>query len=246
MKNIRQNKSILLSNSRWFAYATAGAATALSGATSAEAEIHYSGVINAKFRDFDNTVKSFALGDDAKLVFLLGYDVPYQGGRNYYYGAWFGIREAAVSNQFRGYHGIASTFYVSRLVPGKLVSQGDFVDNLPNYALNFLASSYGADAWGSQTRERRSGFVGFRFDNGAGKQYGWARLRLRDPNLGAACGFILVEYAWGDPGDSITTGQTSSSEDQVGVVPDQGSLGLLALGGTGLVAWRKQRWHAAP
>ena len=52
---------------------------------------------------------------------------------------------------------------------------------------------------------------------------------------------ILVDYAWGDLGDQVRTGQTSSAGDQVEAIPDQGSLGLLALGGAGLMAWRKRR-----
>ena len=38
-----------VSHSRWVAYATAGAATALAGSNSAEAAIHYSGLVNEVF-----------------------------------------------------------------------------------------------------------------------------------------------------------------------------------------------------
>ena len=235
-----QSSSSLIPYSRWLAYAAAAGATALGGAQSAEAEIHYSGAVNAKFIG-DNVTKKFALDNSARLVFVYGYDVQYQG--SYYYGAWFGIHGAAVSNQFRGYRGLFTTFYVSRLAPGKLVSHGNFADNAPTYALNFLASSYGAGAFGTrgQGQGRAGGFIGFRFDNGNGMQYGWARVKLRSPPLGIAEGFMLVDYAWGDPGDTIITGQTSSNGDTVNAVPDSGSLGLLALGGTGLMAWRERR-----
>ena len=57
--------------------------------------------------------------------------------------------------------------------------------------------------------------------------------------------FKLVDYAWGDPGDQIRAGQTNSAGDQVEAIPDQGSLGLLALGGAGLMVWRKGRRSSA-
>jgi hypothetical protein len=55
----------------------------------------------------------------------------------------------------------------------------------------------------------------------------------------------LVDYAWGDPGDTIRTGQTSSSGDMVDAVTESGSVGLLAIGAAGLVAWRKRRGKRA-
>ncbi len=48
--------------------------------------------------------------------------------------------------------------------------------------------------------------------------------------------FTLVDYAYGDVGDMINAGQHD--------VPEPGSLALLALGGAGLVAWRKRRSNA--
>ena len=47
--------------------------------------------------------------------------------------------------------------------------------------------------------------------------------------------FWLVDYAYADPGEPIRAGQTSSNE----MVPEEGSLGWLALGAAGLLAWRK-------
>jgi hypothetical protein len=89
--------------------------------------------------------------------------------------------------------------------------------------------------------------VGFRFNSGRGIQYGWVRIKF------AGCSdnkFIVKDYAWGDPGDQIKTGQTQLDEDVTQVAPpaakgaeadSQGSLGLLALGAVGLKAWRKSR-----
>src|SRR5215471_8745125 len=60
-------KPITLPNSRWAAYAVAGAATSLAGLTGAEAEIHYSGHINHQFKG--NTNASFPLQGGARLIF---------------------------------------------------------------------------------------------------------------------------------------------------------------------------------
>jgi hypothetical protein len=66
--------------------------------------------------------------------------------------------------------------------------------------------------------------------------------------------YIVKDYAWGDPGDQIKTGQKQLHEDETqaalpaaksaDAVPlsgSLGSLGLLALGAVGLQAWRKSR-----
>ena len=71
------------------------------------------------------------------------------------------------------------------------------------------------------------GFIGFRFNNGAGVQYGWARIKISGvPHYD----FVLLDYAYADPGERLRAGQTledTSSDEQA---PDQGSLGGLALG----------------
>jgi len=74
MKKDRQNNCVV-STSRWLAYATAGAATALTCAPSAEAEIHYSGVINAKFSN--NIEKQFQLVPG--VVLQLSHQIHYYG-----------------------------------------------------------------------------------------------------------------------------------------------------------------------
>jgi len=81
-------------------------------------------------------------------------------------------------------------------------------------------------------------FSGFRFNVGKGTQYGWIRFRLGDFLTGA---YTVVDLAWADPGEQIAAGQTSSEPKQTSVVPASGSLGLLALGSAGLIAWRQSR-----
>jgi MYXO-CTERM domain-containing protein len=79
-------------------------------------------------------------------------------------------------------------------------------------------------------------FVGFRFNPGAGRQYGWARVRMDGPVSDFS--FTVLDYAWADPGEPIKAGQTSNSASAP--IPDQGSVGLLAAGAAGLALWRKR------
>src|SRR2546423_3283988 len=90
MKKLRQNKSSLVSNSRWLAYAAAGAATSLGGAQSAEAEIHYSGVINRQFH-YEGGSRQFPILHSARLRFAF-----------YTYSWVFSVKDAMVSNNFCG------------------------------------------------------------------------------------------------------------------------------------------------
>jgi MYXO-CTERM domain-containing protein len=85
--------------------------------------------------------------------------------------------------------------------------------------------------------DRGTGYVGFRFNNGAGIQYGWARVTMSGEPDNA---FIVRGYAYADPGEPIRAGQRSSDEQ----APNQSSLGWLALGAAGLLAWRRRRGHA--
>ena len=221
MKRLGRNKSPLVSNSRWLAYATAGAASTLSGAHSAEGEIHYSGEINSTVHHHGGS-KRFPLLHSARLHFI-----------GYTYNWDFSISGAAVSNNVCGYTTTRFGFpYVSRLRVGAVISNCAFLAQSGTRALLF--DFYG----GGQFSDGGIGFIGFRFNNGAGVQYGWARLRTQGH---FEEGFKLLDYAWGDPGDQVRAGQTSLAGGQVEATPDHGSLGLLAIGGAGLIAWRKQR-----
>jgi hypothetical protein len=224
-KLIRKPASI--AKTRWIAYATAGAATALTGTPSAEAEIHYSGVINGRLGRGAGTVHAVVpLYHSARLRF-----------DEFTYQVLFAIHGAAVSNGFCGYEGRFGTYYVSRLPQGVVISNCAFLSPAGTF---LVITPYSGGPFFAEG----IGFIGFRFNNGAGVQYGWARLRMPGPPYFEAR-FALVDYAWGDPGDQVRTGQTSLAGDQVEAVPDQGSLGSLALGALGLLAWRKSRSRTA-
>jgi hypothetical protein len=224
-----RRKSVSVSNSRWLAYATAGAATAAAGASSSEAAIHYSGVINQTFNApaTNFVVGTFALDNAAVIRFM--HTRASAGHPSSHGAALFRIEGAAVSNMFLG-SAVGFDRYPFRLASNVLLNTASPFNNMQGSSFAELAFHGGQanDHWTAAG----TGFVAFRFNGGGGMQFGWARLTM-DGAPGNT--FKLVDYAWGDAGTQISTGQ----------VPEPGSLALLAIGAVGLVAWRKQRAKAA-
>ena len=222
MKSNRvRSKPASIAKTRWVAYSAAGAATALAGSQSAEAAIHYSGRVNELFLVGD--ADSFKL-DRPSDFFRLSH-TSYGYGANDKF-AIFGIASAA----FRGF---SNRHYVSKLSFGQGISMGHF-----QKLSGFLVRNGNPHQWGIPG----IGFIGFRFNNGAGVQYGWARIKMSGvPHYD----FVLLDYAYADPGERLRAGQTSENASSDEQAPDQGSLGGLALGAVGLLAWRKSRSRSA-
>jgi hypothetical protein len=236
----RRYRPLNVSNSRWRAYAVASLATASGGAISAEGAIHYSGLVNFKFDSRLSETHTFPL---SQVVFLKGFrkEVGF-----YEHSASFAIQGAAVSNAIRDYK-YSTVFFQSVPKPlpkGAVISHGYFgrsgFGRLQYYNCGF-------PGW----VEAGTHAIGFRFNSGRGVQYGWVRIKW----LGCSDNkYIVKDYAWGDPGDQIKAGQTQLEEDATPVAPQaskkaetapmsgsQDSLGLLAVGAAGLLAWRKSR-----
>jgi hypothetical protein len=132
LKTKRKTKSLNLSNSRWLAYAAAGAASTLGGAHSAEAEIHYSGVINDPAGNGRGDVNiTIPLGHNARLRF-----------DEYTYNLDFAIDGAAVSNDFCAYKGRYGTYYVSRLHQGAVISNCQFLSPRQGFGVLLFLSPF--------------------------------------------------------------------------------------------------------
>jgi hypothetical protein len=222
-------KPASIPKTRWVAYAAAGAATALAGSQSAEAAIHYSGLLDEKFRP--NSHKTFPLDQP-------GDSLLFAHHRTACSEADFNIK-GIVSASIRGSTGYC--LYVSKLSFGQNISSGNFVHTFSGtyrgrgmMAINPVCFY----STGGQWFFGGTGYVGFRFNSGAGIQYGWARVRMEG---GLPLSFKLLAYAYADPGEPITAGQRRSDEQ----APDEGSLGWLAVGAAGLLAWRKSRSRSA-
>jgi hypothetical protein len=225
--------SVKINKSRWAAYTMAGAATALVGARSADGTIIYSGLINQHFDaapgPLPGSLHTFQLdqpGDYFILQHVRHQPDPAIGS------AVFGL----VGILSAGFVGLATVVggktyaYASKLAFGQHISAGHFLAATASFP-GYLAAGHGFP--NSQWLNAGTGFIGFKFNGGAGVQYGWARVTMDSglPDLGHT--FTLVDYAFGDPGQQILTGQTS--------VPESGSsLGLLALGAVGVLALRRK------
>jgi len=219
-----------LSTRRWTAYAAAAAASTFAGAASSEAEIHYSGDVSIKLTS--NERASLPLSNGASLVF-----------ENIDPGSTFWqdfdlLIQGAISGSARAAYGSRSIFLVN-LPARENVSAGRFSSIAGNPNIGVLISNWSDGQFAPQGGRGARGFVGFRFNTGRGMQYGWARISTKtNPPINDIQDRIK-DYAWGDPGDVILTGQTHSSQPiQANSVP--GSLGLLAFGAQGLDAWRTQ------
>ncbi len=224
MKSPR-HKPASIPRTRWASYVTTAAATALAGSQSAEAAIHYSGRLNVPFNcgtDYCVTYRTFQLDQPGDYFSLFHYINSYHHGIDYCF--INGIASAANI-------GTERQFYISKLSFGQAISQGNF-----GYAR--VLTLFGQGPWREKPGPRQ-GFIGFRFNNGAGVQYGWARVQMG--RLGQRYDFALFDYAYADPGEPLRAGQISTEEQ----APHEGSLGWLALGAAGLLAWRKSRSRTA-
>jgi hypothetical protein len=228
----QQRKIKAFTNSRWAAYAAAAVASSFAAAHSAEATIHYSGLINQKIGN--NDTEFFPLGDDGNVVLV---QVPYKQGSSsvQFIGSAFCYASGAVSAGVNG--GLFLTCLTSRdpasvsaLKVRDNISSRPFFSGLGVLATNNVYENCHARG---QFGDRGIHLLGFKFNNGEGVQYGWARLKM----LGRPFNRMqLIDYAYADAGERISAGQKSKDS-----APALESLGGLALGAAGLLAWRHGR-----
>jgi hypothetical protein len=120
-----RRRTAKVSHSRWLAYATASAATALVGSNSLEAAIHYSGILNQKFPPHIDTDKTFPLDQAGDFLLFQRHEGPvYFGRTDIDYFRAFGIASAAPRST--PYATSYRRQFVSKLHYGQNVSSGFF------------------------------------------------------------------------------------------------------------------------
>ena len=232
MKTQREQQRSInsISNRRWTAYMAAAAASTFAGAGSAEAEIHYSGDVSIKLTG--NAQASLPLSNGASLLF------ENFGGSTFWQNFDFLIK-GVINGSARAYFHGGNFNELSNLPQGQNVSAGRFYSVAGDPGYGALIANWSDGAFAPPQFGRLRGFVGFRFNTGKGTQYGWARIQTRNDDNDRIHD-LIKDYAWGDVGDAISTGQKHSLQPaNANSVP--GSLGLLAFGAQGLDAWRTQR-----
>lgn len=234
----RRNNSYSVSHSRWTAYAIAGTASAIASAPCAEADIHYSGIINRHLEGSTFESAMLPLDVDFSITFL------HRSGF-----AAVEINQGATSagGAFVAGPNFYTSLRVDNLPRGVKLSTQSLRESCRGSASStFTCRGFAVIGEATSTsghfQQPGVGAIGFEFNRGAGPQLGWARIRTSgapDYNL------IVVDYAWGDPNQKIKTGQKTAHPASAQSKPDVGSLGLLALGAPGLLAWREGRKKSA-
>src|SRR5947207_12678325 len=131
----RRSKSASIAKTRWTAYATASAATALAGSQSMEAAIHYSGRLDVPFPPHKDHVKTFPLDQAGDFIsFARVESAPFASDAAYF--RIYGIASAA----WMGFRYSAYFLYVSKLHFGEKISTGSFVccPHPPALSVGFL------------------------------------------------------------------------------------------------------------
>ena len=187
----RARKPAVITNSRWVAYATTSAATAIACAASAEAEIHYSGIVD---HDFANGGFAGPMGPGVTLDLNVSTGTRVGGG-GFQFGAAF-IRgpSGSTAGLFAGYGtDLAAYFWLSQLFVGAFLPTQDFGEFCRRSSSCKVCRPTGscscnvcygtAEIGGSDFRAAGIGFIGFRFSHGGGgTQYGWARVKKGGPS----------------------------------------------------------------
>lgn len=254
MKQKKSKQAPLDRSTRLSRYRTAGAGAAiLAGAvTTADASIVFINFNNQVFTDpsaGNGTSTFFTAGNAGNFDFNTDGTVDFRlrqrnsGSYTTSSGYTFTLNLAGFAAPATGNIDVIGALnganaYPSRLAAGATIGPAGPLITLTNGQTGFLASVYGfaASKWVSASGPA-SGFVGVRFTAGGQNYFGWVGLSVAGQDAAVPYAITLSGIAYENvPNTAIIAGQTTG-----GAVPEPASLALLALGGIGLVAYRKMQ-----
>jgi len=229
--------------SKWLSY-TAAASSAMAMSASVDASIIYSGMQNISLPGGNANSFGVDINGDAIDDFIFSiFSTNVSGGYTY-----------AAVNGGPNDNGIALNgkgLFADKLGFGDIVGSGGqlFIENGHQDLKLRSVDSYGVNAladWGATS----TGMLGVKLNVASDSYFAWIRIALTEGNGSAPkppADIIVLDWAWEDSGASIIAGVTSGNPPPpsppvtTSPVPLPGSLGLLAMGITGLAAFRKRR-----
>lgn len=207
------NSSFGSSLKRRAAYSLAAGAAACTASAAADAAVIWSGPQNIAI-NLGNSQTINLDGDAFNDIVLKNY--VFSGG-NYQ-----GATVSFAPGKLVGFQpGLA---YVSALAAGAPINAGTVG---PTF---FGSMAYGAANPNAQFNNVTDAFIGLSFPAGGNSYYGWLRVDVNN----AAGTFVVKDWAY----ESNADGGIAAGD---GIVPEPGSLGLLAAGGLGLAALRRRQ-----
>ena len=204
---------------------TAAASSAFVFSATADAAIIYSGVSNVTDGSVD--VNNDGVTD---FSFFGSVSSAYGLGKLYAFGGAQYIKADGPG---------AGGFDVKKFSSGNAISAGAGVFGSAGDGsfrfVNTSSGTVGGDWGGALAPNTTSGFAGVKVKDNGNDIFAWLRLSVENNALGQPIHVTLIDWAYEDSGAAIITGATTSP------VPLPGSLGLLAMGASGLAAFRRRK-----
>lgn len=223
---------------------TAAASSVMAMSASVDAAVIYSGLQNISMPGGNVNTFAIDLNNDAADDFIFSIFSSNTSGGYTYAAVNGGPNDNGIALNGQG-------LFVDKLGFGDIVGSGGqlFIENGNQDIKLRSVNSGGVNAladWGATS----TGFMGAKLNVGNDSYFAWVRIALTEGNGSAPKppdDIIVLDWAYEDSGAAIIAGVTTGNPPPpsppvtTSPVPLPGSLGLLAMGITGLAAFRKRR-----